>query len=156
MNLDSTFFQKNNGLLPTNSTFLARSQLTMSIHWACYCRNNVYVYIVHICDSVWSFCWVESNLCRLFIVCLCSFELPWRFNYQEVEYWNAINGCTHATILYLSLARTWIYITCAMVFFFVVSNDLRREVVVGFVDIGWTVDHHCLNFLFIIKLSAYA
>jgi len=55
MNLDSTFFQKDNGLLSTNSTFLASSQLTMNIHWVCYCRNNVYVYIVHICDSVWSF-----------------------------------------------------------------------------------------------------
>ena len=28
-------------------------------------------------------------------------------------------------------------------------NDLRREVIVLFVDIGGIVDHHCLNFLFI-------
>jgi hypothetical protein len=29
-------------------------------------------------------------------------------------------------------------------------NDLRREVVVCFVEIDGIVDHHCLNFLFII------
>jgi uncharacterized membrane protein YqaE (UPF0057 family) len=26
-----------------------------------------------------------------------------------------------------------------------VFNDLRRELVVPFLDIGWNVDHHCLN-----------
>jgi hypothetical protein len=30
-----------------------------------------------------------------------------------------------------------------------VCNDLRREVIVRFVDIGGIVDHHCLNFVFI-------
>ena len=29
-------------------------------------------------------------------------------------------------------------------------SDLRLEVIVRFVDIGGIVDHHCLNFLFII------
>jgi hypothetical protein len=29
-------------------------------------------------------------------------------------------------------------------------NDLRSEVIVHFVDICGIVDHHCLNFLFII------
>jgi hypothetical protein len=28
-------------------------------------------------------------------------------------------------------------------------SDLRREVIVGFVDVSGIVDHHCLNFLFI-------
>jgi hypothetical protein len=27
-----------------------------------------------------------------------------------------------------------------------VSNDLRREVVVGFVAIGGTIDHHCFHY----------
>ena len=30
-----------------------------------------------------------------------------------------------------------------------IFNDLSREVVVHFVDIGSIVDYHCLNFLFI-------
>jgi hypothetical protein len=34
-------------------------------------------------------------------------------------------------------------------------NDLRWEVIVAFVDIGGIVDHHCLNFLFIIKNTHY-
>ena len=33
---------------------------------------------------------------------------------------------------------------------FMVLNGLMREVVVCFVDIGGIIDHHCLNFLFII------
>jgi hypothetical protein len=28
-------------------------------------------------------------------------------------------------------------------------SELRREVIVGFVDIGGIVEHHCLNRLFI-------
>jgi hypothetical protein len=28
-------------------------------------------------------------------------------------------------------------------------SDLRREVIVGFVDVSGIVDHHCLSFLFI-------
>jgi hypothetical protein len=31
---------------------------------------------------------------------------------------------------------------------FIMFNGLRREVVFCFVDIGGIVDHHCLNFLF--------
>jgi hypothetical protein len=30
---------------------------------------------------------------------------------------------------------------------FVMFSDLRREVIVEFVDIGGIVDHHCLNSL---------
>jgi len=35
----------------------------------------------------------------------------------------------------------------------VVFSALRQTVVVRFVDIGGIVYHHCLNFLFTIKLS---
>ena len=37
----------------------------------------------------------------------------------------------------------------AYVMVFLVNNNLRRDVVVYFVDISGTVDHHCLNGLFI-------
>jgi hypothetical protein len=33
-----------------------------------------------------------------------------------------------------------------------ILNDLRWEVIVRYVDICGIVDHHCLNFLFIIQL----
>ena len=38
-----------------------------------------------------------------------------------------------------------------MVFF--VFNYFSWQVIVSFVDIGWIVDHHCLNFLFITNLE---
>ena len=38
-----------------------------------------------------------------------------------------------------------------MSWYFSVFNELRREVFVRFVDIGGIVNHHCLNFLFIIQ-----
>jgi len=37
-----------------------------------------------------------------------------------------------------------------MVISFCVFSELRREVTVRFVDIGETVDHYCLDFLFTI------
>ena len=36
-----------------------------------------------------------------------------------------------------------------VMFFFIVLNGLRSEVIVRFVDIGGFVDYHCLNVLFI-------
>jgi hypothetical protein len=33
-------------------------------------------------------------------------------------------------------------------YFAFVLSELRRDVVVGFVDIGGIVDHHCFNFFF--------
>ena len=33
------------------------------------------------------------------------------------------------------------------------NNELRREVIVCFVDIGGNVDYHCSNFLFIIIMN---
>ena len=45
---------------------------------------------------------------------------------------------------FLCQARTWI----SNIFFFVLS-ELKIEIIVHFVDIGRSVDNHCLNFLFI-------
>ena len=54
-------------------------------------------------------------------------------------------------LLCLSQARTCIsYIICHGLFC-VQWVQLRWEVIVNFVDIGGINDHHCLNFLFIIK-----
>jgi hypothetical protein len=38
-------------------------------------------------------------------------------------------------------------------FFFCVFSEYVWEVIVRFVDIGWIVDHHCLNFLFLSNLK---
>ena len=56
------------------------------------------------------------------------------------------------TLLYLSLERVWIFnVTCHGLFhvqWFEVRGDCTF---VCFVDIGGIVDHHCLNFLFIMQ-----
>ena len=45
-------------------------------------EDVVHVYVViQFCDSIWSF-WVEANLCRVCIVCLCIY-CCWRSSYQE-------------------------------------------------------------------------
>jgi hypothetical protein len=64
------------------------------------------------------------------------------------EGWDPINQFNPTTFLCLSQTRTWI--SNVVVFF--MFNILRQEVVVRFVDIDGIVDHHCLNFLFIIFL----
>ena len=62
---------KSNDLKTTDSTFLASSQLTMTIHWTCYCTVHLYV-AIHFCGSVWCF-GVETNLCRfLWFVYICD------------------------------------------------------------------------------------
>jgi len=44
------------------------------------------------------------------------------------------------------------YPTSYVVIFYL-FNDLRWEVIVRFVDNGGIVDHHCLNFLFIMYVT---
>jgi hypothetical protein len=39
-----------------------------------------------------------------------------------------------------------------VVVFVLMFNDMRYEMIVGFVDIGRIVNHHCLNFLFIVQI----
>jgi hypothetical protein len=77
---DFFLYSKSKGHWPTFSTFLASRQLTMSIHWPCYCTVHVYV-VIQYCDNMWSF-WVEAILCGIFIVCLYMYCL-WRSNYQN-------------------------------------------------------------------------
>ena len=39
-----------------------------------------------------------------------------------------------------------------VVVFVLMFNDMRYEMIVGFVDIGRIVNHYCLNFLFIVQI----
>ena len=76
---------KSNGLYITkNSTFLASSQLTMSIHWPWYCTVYIYV-VIHFCDSMWSF-WVQGNLCRFFLYCLFISVLSLEIQLSEMRF----------------------------------------------------------------------
>jgi intracellular septation protein A len=75
------------------------------------------------CDSVWSFS-VKVNRQVFYRLCI----------------------CIAATHLYTSKDRTWISINICRGVFFVI-NDLRRIIVVRFVDIDRIVDHHCFDIL---------
>jgi len=63
-----------------------------------------------------------------------------------------INRFHPATSVYLSQAKTWIFNVMCLDHIFLVFSDLRWEVILRFVNVGVIVDHHCLNFLFIILL----
>ena len=53
----------------------------------------------------------------------------------------------HPIFVHVTSARTWI--SSAICHGLFVFNDMRWEVIVHFVDTDRTVNHHCLNFIFI-------
>ena len=61
---------------------------------------------------------------------------------------DSMNYFTPATLFCLSQARIVIsYVICQFIFEF---SECKGVVSVGFVDIGGIVDHHCLNFIFVV------
>jgi len=71
-------------------------------------------------------------------------------NFIKILYWIYSIFLVH-TFLWLSQFRFWFPTSYVMVFF--VFSHCRWEVIVLFVDISEIIDHHCLNFLFIICLT---
>ena len=65
------------------------------------------------------------------------------------EVWDPINRFNPATFLCMSHVSTRISNVICMSWTFVFT-ELRLKVIVRFLVIGGIVDHHCLNFLFII------
>ena len=63
---------------------------------------------------------------------------------REREGWDPTNQFNHITFVCLSLD-----FQCHMSWSFLCFCDMRRDVIVCFVDISRIVDHHCLNFLLI-------
>ena len=100
----------------------------------------------------WIFVIVCGNFeCVFYFYFLFIYVLLLEIQLSRGEGWDPINRFNPATSLCLSQARTWIsnIMLLSLIFVF---NELRWEVIVCFVDIGGIVDHHCLNFLFIIAL----
>ena len=89
---------------------------------------------------------------------LTSWHMLWSFfcvQRVKVEGWYLwkcwpLNCLNPVTYLCLSKTRTWISNVICHGLFCVQWVQLRWEVTVHFVDIGEIIDHHCLNFLFII------
>ena len=111
-----------NGLSPTDSSFLASSQLTTSFHWPYYCTIHVYV-VIHI----------DANLCRfLSFVCMHCRQL------SKEEGWDPINRFKPSTFLCMSQSRNQFSIV-------ICRGLLVLEVFVRFVDIDEIIDHHCVE-----------
>ena len=94
---------------------------------------------------MWSSLSGSKSIQVFFIVCLCV--LPLEIQISRREGWDPINQFNPTTSVCLSQARTWISnIICGGDFF---CAQLRRDMIVRFVDIGGSDDHHCLIVLFI-------
>jgi len=68
------------------------------------------------------------------------------------EVWDPINLFNPATLLYLSKSKLGFPMSYVGVL--IVFIELRWKISVPFVDIGGIVDHHCLNFLFIMDIDS--
>jgi hypothetical protein len=70
------------GFSPTDSSFLARGQLTTSIHLPCYCRVHIYV-VIHF----------DGNLFITVLSFICMY-CRWRISYQKRRVGIPLNGLT--------------------------------------------------------------
>ena len=145
------FCPKSNDLYPTYVTLLPSSQLTTNIHWPCYCTVDVFVVIHFVTVSrMWSLLMEAIWAC---FYCLFIYVLPLVIQLSREKGWDPLVGLIppHGGPYPRPIPGFPTYI---VVLFFVFS-EWRWEVTVRFVDIGGTVDYHCLNFLFIICMPGY-
>ena len=107
------------------------------VHWPCYCTVHVDV-VTPFCGNMWSL-WVIAKLGRFMLsfvyICIC------------IVVGDPVISLTGLTPPYFcACPMPWIGFLLNVTYrflFFYVSNELRCEVVVCFVDIGGIVDHHC-------------
>ena len=116
-------------------------QTAKSLHWLYYCTLH-FKAAIHFWDNVWSFLIGSKSLqdFNCLVISVLVLEKGW----DHISRFNPI------TFLCMFQARNWISNAIwkyVMVFF--VFNDLRWGAVNCFIDIGATVDHHCLNYIFI-------
>ena len=84
-----------------------------------------------------------KQICRIFSICLHLYCL-WKYNYQVGRVEFPLTGSTPPH--FCACPRPGPGASYVMVFFMFIC--LRWEVIVGFVDIGGIVDHHCLKLSF--------
>ena len=68
--------------------------------------NALSMFMLFICDNMWSF-WVEANLCKVFFFVCLYMHCLWRSSYQEGR-WDPINRFRPSTFVRLSKTRIWI------------------------------------------------
>ena len=116
------------------------------LHWPCYCTVQIFV-VIHFCASMWYFR-VKANLCRFFLmfiyiyICIAIGDPVIKREWLRSHF-------NPATFL-VSVPSQDLDFQHHMSCLFLVFSERRWKVFVCFVDIGGIVDHHCLNFLFII------
>lgn len=147
----------NNIYFWSNLDFLTNSQLTPCIQSLRCC--TVHAYVVD-CRSFFIVCglsmrkWVWA---RFLFGCICI-AVSDPFIKRRIVGISLISVTRHIQRLAFHRQRSWFLFVfvcfCFWVFLFFyfvcvrVFNGLRREEVVGFVDIDGIVDHHCLNTFF--------
>ena len=119
--------------------FLASSQLTTSIYCPCNWIIHVNV-VVYFCDSMWIF-WMDVNLCMFFNICL-YMHCHWRFTCLDGGVRIPLTGFAPQHFYVCTKPGLWFSTSYIVIFF--MFNDLWWDVMVCFVDIGWTVDPPCL------------
>ena len=127
----------------------------------CYCTVHVHV-VIPFYDTMWSF-WVEANICRFIyanIYNICRFSIVClylycrsRSNCQERRVVIPLTSLSPPHVCACSKSKPGFSTSYVVVFS--MFNYLRLKVVVRFVDIRGIVDHHCLNFLFIIQSQGH-
>ena len=125
------------------------SLLTRTIPWPFYYTVHVYgVIFFSFYESMHSF-WVKANLCRVFCCSFVHIYFRLKSNYQEGMVKILITGLTPPHFCTYSKTGPWFPTSYVLAFF--VFSALRWEVIVRFIDIGGIDDHHCLNFLFVMR-----
>jgi hypothetical protein len=87
-----------------------------------------------------------SKCVQAFVIVCLYLYCRWKSTYQEERVKIQITGFNRGNLSVCFKPRPRFLL--AQVVVFIVSNDLRLEVIVRFVDIVGIIDHICLNFIF--------
>jgi hypothetical protein len=121
-------------------TFLASSQLTTTIHWLVLSMFMLLIIFVIVCGLFW----VEANLCRFLsfvYICTAIGDLVIKRGGIGIP----LTGLTQSYFCACPKSKPVHPTSYVMVFVF---RELRWKVIVCFVDIGGTVDHHFFKMFF--------
>ena len=101
-------------------------------------------------NSTW--CYVIMHSAESRSVCVYVHSILFIVSWNMNDCQNTINRFNPGIFCACLKARPGYPRSYVLDVFFFMLNELRLEVIVRLADIGWIVDHHCLNFLFTFKL----
>ena len=127
---------KSCGFQQTDSSFLARSQLSTIIHLPCHCTVHVCI-VIHCCGSMWSFAWKQFCADFLLFTFICIAVGP-----PFIK--RGVLGSILPVLTPLHCCSKQELPTFYVVVLFISWGEKR---LVRFVDIGEIAYHRHLNFL---------